>query len=113
MASNGASCSGADQSSAWVFKANYLDNGTLYFTTQNGTLYLTLDINNFNIYAGTELVNAATWGIRAVELNNTAVEEIECEDGDVRVEIYDLAGRKVENPTKGMYIVDGKKVFIK
>ena len=113
MASNGASCSGADQSSAWVFKANYLDNGTLYFTTQNGTLYLTLDINNFNIYAGTELVNAATWGIRAVELNNTAIEEIECEDGDVQVEIYDLAGRKVDNPTKGMYIVDGKKVFIK
>ena len=113
MASNGTSCSGADKSSAWVFKANYLDNGTVYFTTQNGTLYLTLDINNFNIYAGTELVNAATWGIRAVELNNTAVEEIECEDGDVQVEIYDLAGRKVENPTKGMYIVNGKKVLIK
>ena len=27
--------------------------------------------------------------------------------------IYDLQGRKVENPTKGLYIVNGKKVVIK
>jgi hypothetical protein len=115
MASNGASCSGADQASAWVFKANYLDDGTVYFTTQDGELYLTMDINNYNIYAGTELVGAATWGIRAVELNNTAIEEVEIEGENVgaKGEIYDLAGRRVENPTKGMYIVDGKKVFIK
>ncbi len=115
MASNGASCSGVDQPSAWVFKANYLDDGSIYFTTQNGELYLTLDINNYNIYAGAELVKAATWGIRAVELNNTAIEEVEIEGENVgaKGEIYDLAGRRVENPTKGMYIVDGKKVFIK
>jgi hypothetical protein len=74
-----------------------------------------MDINNYNIYAGTELVSAATWGIRAVELNNTAIEEVEIEGENVgaKGEIYDLAGRRVENPTKGMYIVNGKKVFIK
>ena len=27
--------------------------------------------------------------------------------------VYDLSGRKVNNPTKGMYIVNGKKVVIK
>ena len=27
--------------------------------------------------------------------------------------VYDLQGRPVQNPTKGLYIVDGKKVFIK
>ena len=115
MASNGASCSGDSQASAWVFKANYLDDGTVYFTTQDGELYLAMDVNNYNIYAATELVGAATWGIRAVELNNTAIEEVEIEgeNGNVEGEIYDLAGRKVENPTKGMYIVNGKKVFIK
>ena len=115
MADNGASCSGADQSSAWVFKANYLDNGTVYFTTLDGETYLSLDINSYKIVAGKQLMNAATWGIRAVELNNTAIEEVECEgeSGEVKGEIYDLTGRKVENPTKGVYIVDGKKVFIK
>jgi hypothetical protein len=28
-------------------------------------------------------------------------------------EIYDLMGRRVENPTQGIYIVNGKKVVIK
>ena len=115
MADNGASCSGADQSSAWVFKANYLDNGTVYFTTLDGETYLSLDLNSYNIVAGKQLMNAATWGIRAVELNNTAVEEVECDDENAGAEseIYDLQGRKVEKPAKGLYIVDGKKVFIK
>jgi hypothetical protein len=27
--------------------------------------------------------------------------------------IYDIQGRKVENPTKGIYIVNGKKVVVK
>ena len=114
MADNGTSCSGADQSTAWVFKANYLDDGTVYFTTQDG-LYLAMDVNSYNIVAGKDLTSAATWGIRAVELNNTAIQEVENEgeDGEANNEIYDLTGRKVENPAKGVYIVGGKKVFIK
>ena len=113
MASNGASCSGASKESAWVFKASYLDNGTVYFTTQGGTLYLAMDINNYNIYAATELVNSATWGIRAVELNNTAIENVDVEGAGAETEVYDLTGRRVENPVKGVYIVNGKKMFIK
>jgi hypothetical protein len=27
--------------------------------------------------------------------------------------IYDLSGRRVTNPTRGIYIVDGRKVVIK
>ena len=27
--------------------------------------------------------------------------------------VYDLQGRKVGNPNKGMYIIDGKKVLVK
>lgn len=27
--------------------------------------------------------------------------------------IYDLAGRKVKNPTKGIYIVNGEKISVK
>ena len=27
--------------------------------------------------------------------------------------IYDLSGRRVENPTTGLYIVNGKKVLVK
>ena len=28
-------------------------------------------------------------------------------------EVYDLSGRRVSTPTKGLYIVNGKKVFVK
>ena len=42
----------------------------------------------------------------------TAIEEVESENGNVKV-IYDLQGRRVNNPTKGMYIINGKKVLIK
>ena len=113
MASNGVSCSGASKEEALVFKANYLDNGTVYFTTQDGEVYLTLDINTYNIVAGNALVNAATWGIRAVELNNTAIENVDVEGAGAEAVIYDLTGRKVENPVKGVYIVNGKKVLVK
>ena len=45
----------------------------------------------------------------------TAVEEVEesCNDQDGAAVVYDLSGRRVETPTKGVYIVNGKKVIIK
>ena len=33
-------------------------------------------------------------------------------NGDADAMVYDLQGRRVVNPTKGLYIVNGKKVFI-
>ena len=74
-------------------------------------MYLAMDINNYNIYAATELVNAATWGIRAVELNNTAIENVDVEGAGAETEVYDLTGRRVNDAVlKGVYIIDGKKV---
>ena len=42
----------------------------------------------------------------------TSISEVKGESGKVKG-IYDLQGRKVENPSTGIYIVDGKKVFVK
>ena len=44
--------------------------------------------------------------------NGTGIDEVKGENGNVKA-IYDLTGRKVEVPTKGIYIIDGKKVFVK
>jgi hypothetical protein len=43
------------------------------------------------------------------------VDELKGEEEKVKVKglCYDLNGRVVENPTTGIYIIDGKKVFVK
>ena len=42
----------------------------------------------------------------------TGISEVKAENGKVKG-IYDLQGRKVANPAKGIYIIDGKKIFVK
>ena len=107
------SCSGNEQSSAVVIKANYTDNGRLYFTTNEGNevLYLTLNSDN-NVVFGTDLVDAALWTVVRLEANNTGIEEVKNESGEVKT-IYDLTGRRIEKiTTPGIYIIDGKKVVV-
>lgn len=51
-------------------------------------------------------------GYRFDFVGTTCIDEMK----DERVkskEIYDLLGRKVENPTSGIYIICGKKVVVK
>lgn len=42
----------------------------------------------------------------------TGIDEIKEQIADSNT-IYDLCGRVVENPTKGVYIVNGKQILIK
>ena len=44
--------------------------------------------------------------------DTTGIDEVKGESGKVKG-IYDLQGRKIDNPTKGIYIIDGKKILIK
>ena len=46
------------------------------------------------------------------ESETTGIDEVEEPTTDEGI-IYNLQGQKVENPTRGIYIVNGKKVFIK
>ena len=48
----------------------------------------------------------------AIFTDVTGVDDVKSEIGKVKI-IYDLNGRAVENPTNGIYVVDGKKVLIK
>ena len=51
-----------------------------------------------------------------IEMDLTGIdempEEVKGENGEGKT-IYDLQGRVVENPTSGIYIIDGKKVLVK
>ena len=62
----------------------------------------------FSCYKGTqESVN-----IYAKSQTATGVDEVKAEGGKVKA-IYDLQGRKVVNPSNGIYIINGKKIFVK
>ena len=108
----GTSCSGTEKSTAVVFKANYTNDGKVFFSTKNEGAYLTLN-SEYNVVCTAELVDNSMWTIVRVEANNTGIEEIIEQSAKSKV-IYDITGRKLDGITKpGIYIIDGKKRFIK
>ena len=53
-----------------------------------------------------------TVGVRFDNGETTGVDELKGESGEVKT-IYDLQGRVVESPSKGFYIINGKKKFVR
>ena len=55
----------------------------------------------------------AKLSLRLVDGSTTEIDASQVEDFVAEPEYYDLMGRRVMNPTNGVYIVNGKKVVIK
>lgn len=49
----------------------------------------------------------------AFDNETTALTLVKSEKGITNSEVYDLQGRKVAQPTKGLYVINGKKVVVK
>ena len=85
-----------------------MTNGSKYFRIQGS--YVTLATQNY----------AAEWTLELVAIEDnrdladiiTIVEGV-LEEGNYDEDCYDLSGRKVLNPGKGIYIQNGKKVLFK
>lgn len=107
----------------WQFVGTY-NNGTIaagdnyYF--KNNKLYKaggsgTTSIKPFRAYlhyTGSDPAPAPTF---TIDGNVTGIAHINA-DGQMNLEegaVYNLAGQRVANPTKGLYIVNGKKVIVK
>ena len=83
--------------------------GTALKNQQNNTAWLN---NSHKAYLPKQMgSNAASYSFR-FDNGSTVIEEVKAESGKVKA-IYDLQGRIVENPSKGIYIINGKKVMIK
>ena len=91
-----------------IFSSDAYNNVCLYVPTGRNFAYKkTAPWSNFYI----------------VEMDFTGIDEVKAENGTngrrpeglkAKVKtVYDLQGRKVENPTNGVYIINGKKVVIK
>lgn len=56
----------------------------------------------------------ATSGIKSLGFDPaTGIDEVQNTEDEESTTVYDLSGRRVARPSKGMYIVNGKKVFVK
>ena len=96
---------GADKNMAGVSNAYLLTNGAQgvgFYSCSGGTLsanksYLQLESAQQSLYM--RIANGTT-GVENIEL-----------DSQEPVLIYDLMGRRVKNPQKGIYIVNGKKII--
>ncbi len=85
----------------------YIMNGAQYFKVGP----VDGDTNSYYPYCDAPFSAAELWVLEEVN-NTTGIENVKGENGEVKA-IYDLQGRKVETPSKGIYIIDGKKVIIK
>ncbi|MCM1108106.1 MAG: GDSL-type esterase/lipase family protein [Clostridium sp.] len=74
--------------------------------------YTGTNVNGFKAY----LTLSADAGVSSLSFifgGANAIENIISAESNKPVEIYDLAGRRVTKPVKGLYIVGGKKVIVK
>ena len=77
----------------------------------------TLFIKDYNI-ANTDWENQEMLGAQIFTFGfygnkiTTDIDKVKGENGDAKT-VYDLQGRKVETPAKGIYIINGKKTLVK
>lgn len=90
-------------------KTNYVlgkKSGVVGFYKANGAV-----VNTDKAYLQTTIA-AARIDFNFDNEDATAIETVKAQNAE-NGEFFDLQGRKVANPTKGLYIVNGKKVIIK
>ena len=86
---------------------------TLQPATQDAT-ELTFCVYNGTTLAGGKAYLPAASAVKGIRYNtgeSTGIEAIATEKGTK--EIFDLSGRRVQNPTSGLYIINGQKVYVK
>ena len=103
---------------AQTFMWKYVTNaGDQYVDIEPGTTgSVTTDANYTGMCLLYKASGVATYNIQSIKLNDDTTgtgalrHKLQMTDSQV---VYDLQGRKVAQPTKGLYIVNGKKVILK
>ena len=95
---------GVESVGLYKAKKNFVNNEGTWTKADKGTHFLN---NGFKAYL--PVVSEARFFVFDFG-TETAIEGVEGENGNVKTEIYDLAGRRVQNAQKGVFIVNGKVV---
>ena len=91
-------------------------NGDNQFKNNANKAYLEVNPNKFGFQEGSSDTTAPGGQLSnrlRFDFSGTTSIEKTTDNGQQTAVIYDLMGRRVENPAKGIYIVGGKKVMIK
>ena len=96
----------------------WTDDNPVYILYTGGATPGFYRANNSTVAANKAYLNLGAAGARAVSFSLnfddvTAISEVATEEDDKSAPVYDLQGRRVAQPAKGLYIVNGKKVIIK
>ena len=98
------SAPGGDDTKLGLYTAAFNQSGNTAFKNNSHKAYLPKDV----LTTVAQNSNGFTFDFEGT----TAIEDVNVEEAEINA-IYDLQGRKVENPTKGIYIINGNKVIIK
>lgn len=91
-----------------------LSNNTLYKVDAGATGENAVTIGANKAYVDiSQIVNKSRGAVFLDFDEPTGVNEVRGQKKDVRSDFFNLAGQRVAQPTKGLYIVNGKKVIIK
>ncbi|MBR3855953.1 MAG: M60 family metallopeptidase [Bacteroidaceae bacterium] len=98
---------------ATIFKLHFNGDGTTSLVQSGIDEFKALGVkSDKSAVALSAIEKNSQWKI-ILTTDNTAIESPVEDCGTDDTTIYDLSGRRVENPEKGIYIVNGRKVFIK
>ncbi len=86
----------------------YSEEWVKYYRTKNAGGE-TMSNTNDELGFGTLMFGAEVSG----DVPSTGIQDVRSKMDDVRGEYFDLSGRRVAQPTKGLYITNGRKVVIK
>ena len=111
-APNGTTVEKATDGYNYVFGWTEVSNPGFYLINSNSA---TLPAGKAYLHTTSELDAPAgsRLGIIFDDGEVTSIESVSGKLSDMSGDFFDLQGRKVANPTKGLYIVNGKKVVIK
>ena len=102
-----AATSGDPSNDYWILKSNQ------FVRTKSGSL----DSNKCYLKLPKTQFSSPSLSLsRGLDLDDETTNVISIENGELKIEndkYYDLSGRRVLYPTKGIYIVNGKKIVIK
>jgi hypothetical protein len=103
------------QAAAAYFKKGYYENRVVgALTTQDGSLKVGIKSTSMpsSYWAIFDTFHLYFYGSKTVD-EVTAIKNINDYVRNAEQQVYDLQGRRVSNPSKGLYIINGRKVVVK